>query len=162
MNPSKGDVVVLPQHGLCLVVGRRKFGDSVVRIEHLILKVLSDDRMVKVPVTELPERNMRAPITLGDLDAVLKELAAPKKNVSKSWSRRFKQNQALLRSGQILEVAAVVRDLSVWAQKIPLSAAELSMYERAYANLLAEMSHAAADSDLDVASLVSAALNSAR
>jgi RNA polymerase-interacting CarD/CdnL/TRCF family regulator len=58
-------------------------------------------------------------------------------------------------------VVAVVRDLSVWSQKNPLSAAEQTMYDRAYTNLLAEMDYAAADSGLDVASLVSEALMAA-
>lgn len=162
MNPVKGDVVVLPQHGLCLVVGRRVVTYGLKRSECLSLKVMSSDHVVTLPVVNLSERNLRAPITLADFDAVLAGLAEHKKSTAKSWSRRFKRNQALLYSGHILEVVAVVRDLSVWSQKNPLSAAEQTMYNRAYTNLLAEMDYAAADSGLDVASLVSEALMAAR
>ena len=162
MNPVKGDVVVLPQHGLCLVIGRRVVTYGLKRSECLSLKVMSSDYVVTLPVANLSERDLRAPITLADFDAVLAGLAERKKSTAKSWSRRFKRNQALLHSGHILEVVAVVRDLSVWSQKNPLSAAEQTMYDRAYTNLLAEMDYAAADSDLDVASLVSEALMAAR
>jgi RNA polymerase-interacting CarD/CdnL/TRCF family regulator len=162
VNPVKGDVVVLPQHGLCLVLGRRVVTYGLKRSECLSLKVMSSDHVVTLPVVNLSERNLRAPITLADFDAVLAGLAERKKSTAKSWSRRFKRNQALLHSGHILEVVAVVRDLSVWSQKNPLSAAEQTMYNRAYTNLLAEMDYAAADSDLDVASLVSEALMAAR
>lgn len=162
MNPVKGDVVVLPQHGLCLVVGRRVVTYGLKRSECLSLKVMSSEHVVTLPVANLSERNLRLPITLADFDAVLAGLAERKKSTAKSWSRRFKRNQALLHSGHILEVVAVVRDLSVWSQKNPLSAAEQTMYNRAYTNLLAEMDYAAADSDLDVASLVSEALMAAR
>ena len=161
MNPVKGDVVVLPQHGLCLVMGRRVVTYGLKRSECLSLKVMSSDYVVTLPVANLSERDLRAPITLADFDAVLAGLAERKKSTAKSWSRRFKRNQALLHSGHILEVVAVVRDLSVWSQKNPLSAAEQTMYDRAYTNLLAEMDYAAADSDLDVASLVSEALMAA-
>lgn len=162
MTPAKGDVVVLPQHGLCLVLGRRVVTYGLKRAEYLSLKVLSGDHVVTLPVVNLSESNLRAPITLADFDAVLAGLAERKKSGAKSWSRRFKSNQALLHSGHVLEVAAVVRDLSVWSQKNSLSAAEQMMYNRAYTNLLAEMDYAAADSDLDVASLVSEALLVAR
>ena len=162
MTPVKGEVVVLPQHGLCLVTGRRVVTYGLKRTECLFLKVLSGDHVVTLPVVNLSERNLRAPITLADFDAVLARLAERKKSGAKSWSRRFKRNQALLSSGSILEVAAVVRDLSVWSQRNPLSAAEQMMYNRAYTNLLAEMNYAAADSDLDVASLVSEALMAGR
>ena len=162
MNPVKGDVVVLPQHGLCLVIGRRVVTYGLKRSECLSLKVMSSDYVVTLPVANLSERDLRAPITLADFDAVLAGLAERKKSTAKSWSRRFKRNQALLHSGHILEVVAVVRDLSVWSQKNPLSAAEQTMYDRAYTNLLAEMEYAAADSDLDVVSLVSEALTAAR
>jgi RNA polymerase-interacting CarD/CdnL/TRCF family regulator len=78
------------------------------------------------------------------------------------WSRRFKRNQALLNSGAILEVATVVRDISDWSQKTPLSSAEQTMYDRAYTNLIAEMKQAATDLDIDVASLVANTLLSSR
>jgi RNA polymerase-interacting CarD/CdnL/TRCF family regulator len=162
MNPVKGDVVVLPQHGLCLVIGRRVVTYGLKRSECLSLKVMSNDHVVTLPVVNLSERNLRAPITLADFDAVLAGLAERKKSTAKSWSRRFKRNQALLHSGHILEVVAVVRDLSVWSQKNPLSAAEQTMYDRAYTNLIAEMKHAATDFDIDVVGLVANALLSPR
>jgi|688.fasta_scaffold08881_5 CarD family transcriptional regulator len=162
MTPTKGDVVVLPQHGLCVVVGRRRVSDGSSRVEHLILNVLSYEQVITLPVTKLAERGLRAPMSLDDFDSVLAVLSQQNKRISTMWSRRFKRNQALLNSGAILEVAAVVRNISDWSQKNPLSSAEQTMYDRAYTNLIAEMKHAAADFDIDVAGLVANALLSSR
>ena len=162
MTPTKGDIMVLPQHGLCVVVGRRRVSDGSSRVEHLILNVLSYEQVITLPVTKLAERGLRAPMSLDDFDAVLAVLSQQNKRISTMWSRRFKRNQALLSSGAILEVAAVVSVISDWSQKNPLSPAEQTMYDRAYTNLIAEMKHAAADFDIDVAGLVANALLSSR
>ena len=162
MTPTKGDIMVLPQHGLCVVVGRRRVSDGSSRVEHLILNVLSYEQVITLPVTKLAERGLRAPMSLDDFDAVLAVLSQQNKRISTLWPRRFKRNQALLSSGAILEVAAVVSVISDWSQKNPLSPAEQTMYDRAYTNLIAEMKHAATDFDIDVVGLVANALLSPR
>mgnify|MGYP000991445159 FL=1 len=101
MTPTKGDIMVLPQHGLCVVVGRRRVSDGSSRVEHLILNVLSYEQVITLPVTKLAERGLRAPMSLDDFDAVLAVLSQQNKRVSTMWSRRFKRNQALLNSGAI-------------------------------------------------------------
>jgi CarD family transcriptional regulator len=131
-------------------------------VEYLILNALSNAQEITLPVTKLEERRLRAPMSLDDFDAVLAVLSQQNKRISTMWSRRFKRNQALLNSGTILEVATVVRDISDWSQKNPLSPAEQTMYDRAYTNLIAEMKHAATDFDVDVTSLVANALLSSR
>ena len=131
-------------------------------MEHLILNVLSYEQVITLPVTKLAERGLRAPMSLDDFDAVLAVLSQQNKRISTLWPRRFKRNQALLSSGAILEVAAVVSVISDWSQKNPLSPAEQTMYDRAYTNLIAEMKHAATDFDIDVVGLVANALLSPR
>lgn len=158
MTLSKGDIVILPQRGLCVVLGRRRVGENSHRVEHLILEVKSDASVVTLPVAQIPKYKLRTPITLDEFDEVLAVLSKRNPRVSTMWSRRFKRNQALLHSGEALEVATVVSDLTTWSRRNILSAAERTMYDRAYANLLGEMKHAAVESDLDVAALMSNAL----
>lgn len=120
--------------------------------------MMSDETILSLPVTQIQNYKLRAPVDMGDFDEVLSVLSSRGHRVSTLWSRRFKRNQALLSSGEIVEVATVVRDLTTWSRRNILSAAERTMRERAYTNLLAELNHAAAGLDLDVASLVEAAL----
>ena len=151
--------MVLPQRGLCVVLGRRRVGENSHRVEHLVLEVKSDASVLTLPVTQIPKYKLRAPISLDEFDEVLAVLSKRNPRVSTMWSRRFKRNQALLKSGEALEAATVISDLTTWSRRNTLSAAERTMYDRAYANLLAEMKHAAAEFELDVAALVSNALH---
>ena len=59
-----------------------------------------------------------------------------------NWSRRFKNHQEKLKSGDVYQVAEVVRNLAARNRDAALSAAERTMYERARVNLISEIAPA--------------------
>jgi CarD family transcriptional regulator len=59
--------------------------------------------------------------------------------VPSNWSRRFKNHQEKLKSGDVYQVAEVVRNLAARNRDASLSAAERTMYERARTNLISEI-----------------------
>ena len=69
-------------------------------------------------------------------------LAKPDPRVPSNWSRRFKNHQEKLKSGDVYQVAEVVRNLAARNRDASLSAAERTMYERARVNLISEISPA--------------------
>jgi CarD family transcriptional regulator len=77
-----------------------------------------------------------SPDELEDLVAVLSK-ADPR--VPSNWSRRFKNHQEKLKSGDVYQVAEVVRNLAARNRDASLSAAERTMYERARTNLISEI-----------------------
>jgi len=62
--------------------------------------------------------------------------------VPSNWSRRFKNHQEKLKSGDVYQVAEVVRNLAARNRDASLSAAERTMYERARVNLISEIAPA--------------------
>jgi CarD family transcriptional regulator len=80
-----------------------------------------------------------SPDELEDLVAVLAK-ADPR--VPSNWSRRFKNHQEKLKSGDVYQVAEVVRNLAARNRDASLSAAERTMYERARVNLISEIAPA--------------------
>ena len=62
-------------------------------------------------------------------------LSKPDPRVPSNWSRRFKNHQEKLKSGDVYQVAEVVRNLAARNRDASLSAAERTMYERARVNL---------------------------
>jgi CarD family transcriptional regulator len=76
---------------------------------------------------------------LEDLVSVLSK-ADPR--VPSNWSRRFKNHQEKLKSGDVYQVAEVVRNLAARNRDASLSAAERTMYERARINLISEIAPA--------------------
>ncbi len=59
-----------------------------------------------------------------------------------NWSRRFKNDHEKLKSGDVYQVAEVVRNLSLRDQAKGLSAGEKSMFVKARSVLVSELSFA--------------------
>ena len=69
-------------------------------------------------------------------------LVKPDPRVPSNWSRRFKNHQEKLKSGDVYQVAEVVRNLAARNRDASLSAAERTMYDRARINLISEIAPA--------------------
>ena len=131
MNFKKGDTIIYPQHGACIVMGTKKMDAFGEKREYLILQTVINEMVLKVPVDKAEE--------VGVLVAVLSK---PDPRVPSNWSRRFKNHQEKLKSGDVYQVAEVVRNLAARNRDASLSAAERTMYERARVNLVSEISPA--------------------
>jgi CarD family transcriptional regulator len=139
---KKGETVIYPQHGACIVVGTKKkefFGETR---EYLILKTVIGEMTLSVPVDKTEEVGVRPPVSSDELDDLVAVLAKPDPRVPSNWSRRFKNHQEKLKSGDVYQVAEVVRNLASRNRDAALSAAERTMYERARINLISEISPA--------------------
>ena len=78
--------------------------------------------------------------------------------VPSNWSRRFKNHQEKLKSGDVYQVAEVVRNLAARNRDASLSAAERTMYERARVNLISEIAPALKVSTEEAEKFLNAAL----
>ena len=144
MKFKKGDTVIYPQHGACKVVATRKedpFG-SGKHIEYLVLSTVIGEMMLKVPMAKVDDVGVRPPVSPDELADLVAVLAKPDPRVPSNWSRRFKNHQEKLKSGDVYQVAEVVRNLSARNRDASLSAAERTMYERARVNLISEIAPA--------------------
>ena len=142
MKFKKGDTVIYPQHGACLVQGTKKltaFGETV---DYLILKTVINEMTLSVPVAKAEEVGVRPPVSADELEDLVSVLSKPDPRVPSNWSRRFKNHQEKLKSGDVYQVAEVVRNLAARNRDASLSAAERTMYERARINLVSEIAPA--------------------
>ena len=142
MKFKKGDTVIYPQHGACIVQGHQKktaFGETR---DYLILRSVIGDMTLSVPVDKAEEVGVRPPVNADELDDLVSVLSKPDPRVPSNWSRRFKNHQEKLKSGDVYQVAEVVRNLAARNRDAALSAAERTMYERARINLVSEIAPA--------------------
>ena len=142
MKFKRGDTVIYPQHGACIVEGVEKktaFGETR---DYLVLRSVIGEMKLSVPVDKAEEVGVRPPVGAEDLDDLVAVLAKPDPRVPSNWSRRFKNHQEKLKSGDVYQVAEVVRNLAARNRDASLSAAERTMYERARVNLVSEISPA--------------------
>ena len=141
---KKGDTVIYPQHGACKVVATRKedpFG-SGKPLEYLILSTVIGEMMLKVPMAKVDDVGVRPPVSPDELADLVAVLSKADPRVPSNWSRRFKNHQEKLKSGDVYQVAEVVRNLAARNRDASLSAAERTMYERARVNLISEIAPA--------------------
>jgi CarD family transcriptional regulator len=139
---KKGETVIYPQHGACVVQGTKKMEFFGEKQDYLILKTVINEMTLKVPISSTDEVGVRPPVSADELEDLVSVLAKPDPRVPSNWSRRFKNHQEKLKSGDVYQVAEVVRNLAARNRDASLSAAERTMYERARVNLISEISPA--------------------
>jgi CarD family transcriptional regulator, regulator of rRNA transcription len=139
---KKGDTIIYPQHGACIVMGTKKMEAFGEKQEYLILQTVINEMTLKVPVNKTEEVGVRPPVSADELEDLVAVLSKPDPRVPSNWSRRFKNHQEKLKSGDVYQVAEVVRNLAARNRDASLSAAERTMYERARVNLVSEISPA--------------------
>jgi CarD family transcriptional regulator len=137
-----GDNVVYPHHGAGKVLKkevRKMFGEER---EYLTIKILHNDMTVMVPCENAALAGLRRVI---DEETVKKVLAVLEDDVSempKNWNRRFKHNRDKIKTGDIYELAEVVRNLAIREHQKGLSTGEKQMFTRAKKILASELMYA--------------------
>ena len=76
----------------------------------------------------------------------------------KDWKGRYKQNLDKMKTGQLIEVADVLKNLCLVSQKKSLSFREKKMYERAKYFIVSEVAHVRDIEELDAEAIVEGAL----
>ena len=137
-----GDSVVYPHHGAGRVL-RKEMKDVLgERREYLTIKILHNDMTVMVPTENAALAGLRRVI---DEETVKKVLAVLEDDVSempKNWNRRFKHNRDKIKTGDIYELAEVVRNLALRETEKGLSTGEKQMFTRAKKILASELMYA--------------------
>jgi CarD family transcriptional regulator len=143
MDLEVGTSVVYPAHGVAEVMGQEVRTVDGQSSTYVVLKIRgeirSDDLTIRVLRERLEELGVRHAISVEGAGEVLEVLAVRNARLSPNWSRRFKNHQAKLRSGDVFECAEVVRNLALRQREKPLAAAEKAMYRHARSGLIAEL-----------------------
>ena len=137
-----GDNVVYPHHGAGQVVKKEEKNILGEVREYLTIKILHNDMTVMVPCANAGKAGLRRVIDEDTVKKVLAVLADDVSEMPKNWNRRFKHNRDKIKTGDIYELAEVVRNLAVREQDKGLSTGEKQMYTRAKKILASEMMYA--------------------
>jgi CarD family transcriptional regulator len=137
-----GDKVVYPHHGAGKIM---KIEDMEVRgrqREYLTIQILHNDMTVMVPVDSADRAGLRKVVESDVVDDVLDVLHGDPTKMPKNWSRRYKHNRDKLKTGDIFEVAEVVRNLAIRHCDKGLSTGEKQMFSKAKKILASELMYA--------------------
>jgi CarD family transcriptional regulator len=132
-----GDKVVYPHHGAGKIVKKELKEILGQRREYLTIQILYNDMTVMVPCENAEAAGLRKVIGEEIVDEVLAVLRD-----DGNWNRRFKHNRDKIKTGDIFELAEVVRNLSIRDLDKGLSTGEKQMFGRAKKILASELMYA--------------------
>ena len=137
-----GDNVVYPHHGAGVV--QKKETKSLLGEErdYLTIKILHNDMTVQVPCENASMAGLRRVIGPEDVKKVTAVLTDDVSEMPKNWNRRFKHNREKIKTGDVFELAEVVRNLAIREIEKGLSTGEKQMYTRAKKILASEFMYA--------------------
>src|ERR671924_589916 len=107
-----GDNVVYPHHGAGKVIRKEQKEILGERREYLTIKILHNDMTVMVPTENAALAGLRRVIDEETVQKVLAVLRDECSEMPKNWNRRFKHNRDKIKTGDIYELAEVVRNLA--------------------------------------------------
>jgi CarD family transcriptional regulator len=153
-----GDKVVYPNHGVGIIeqISSRTIGATVEKF--YLLKIKSSSLKVMVPFSNVNTVGLRRVVRNGEIQKILDFLNDGECNNNADWKYRFKENSERMRTGSLLDVAAVLKSLLVLNQTKPLSFREKKMLERARYLLISELSLAKNQDEEQVEQLLNKAL----
>jgi CarD family transcriptional regulator len=137
-----GDKVVYPHHGAGTVVKKEKRKVLGEEREYLQIQILHNDMTVQVPTENADRVGLRKVIDETTVEQVLKALRGSGTTMPKNWNRRFKHNRDKMKTGDIFELAEVVRNLSLRDHEKGLSTGEKQMFVKAKKILVSELMYA--------------------
>jgi CarD family transcriptional regulator len=137
-----GDHVVYPHHGAGKVLRKEEMEILGERREYLTIKILHNDMTVRVPTENAALAGLRRVIDEETVKKVLDVLRDEVSEMPKNWNRRFKHNRDKIKTGDIYELAEVVRNLSLRESEKGLSTGEKQMFTRTKKILASELMYA--------------------
>jgi CarD family transcriptional regulator len=157
-----GDKVVYPNHGVGIIeqISSRTMGATVEQF--YLLKIQSSSLKVMVPFHNVGMVGLRRVIRNGEIQKIVDFLTDGECDSNADWKYRFKENSERMRTGSLLEVAAVLKGLLVLHQVKSLSFREKKMLERARYLLVSEMAMAKNCHESEIEELLSKALSKSK
>jgi CarD family transcriptional regulator len=137
-----GDSVVYPHHGAGTVVKKESKDILGETRDYLTIKILHNDMTVMVPCENAGKAGLRRIIDEEAVKKVLTVLQDDLSEMPKNWNRRFKHNRDKIKTGDIYELAEVVRNLALREHEKGLSTGEKQMFTRAKKILASELMYA--------------------
>lgn len=138
-----GSMAIYPAHGVVRIVGEevREICDTTKSF--YILQVVDSDVTVMVPTDNALSIGLRPLIAQSELPKIYKILKSNNKkdttNGGQSWNRRYREYADKLKSGDIFEVAGVLKEITDLQKQKDLSFGEKRIMDSARTLLVKEI-----------------------
>lgn len=139
MSFQIGDLIAHPLHGAGVISGIENRRINGRTQSYYTLKISIGDILVLVPVDSCDKVGIRPVIARDTADDILSRLRNAEIEVNQNWNKRYRENMLRIRSGDLFEVAAVIKSLHIRDRERGLSTGERKMLNCAKQILLSEL-----------------------
>lgn len=134
-----GDKIVYPMHGAGVIESIEEKEILGHKQNYYVMKMPVGDMKVMIPIHNVDGIGIREVIGSCEVDKVYKILHDQNVNVTNNWNKRYRENMTKIKSGNIYEVADVVRILMIREREKGLSTGERKMLNSARQILVSEL-----------------------
>ena len=134
-----GDKVVYPHHGAATIIKKERIDFGGEKQDYFVLEVATDQLTVRVPTTKAVELGVRPVISKNVARKVFATFKDDPQEAGSNWSRWYKLLTEKINSGDIFQVAEVVRDLTYAQQIKGISPALKRMLAKARLIIISEL-----------------------
>lgn len=156
---KKGDKISYPMHGAGYIEGveERDFLDEKKR--YYILKFKEGDIKVHVPVETAEKAGLRDIISTDECNQVIESFKSDDNaEESANWNRRNRENLEKMKSGNVFEIASVIKSLLKREMQKSLSSSEKKMLGTSMHILVSELALASNKKDEEVRKIITQVL----
>lgn len=136
---KKGDTVVYPHHGAGVIVDMVEQEFQGISRPYYSIRILHNDMSIMVPVDGADKAGIRRVISEPEVEEVIGVLKDDPTGMPKDWNRRVKHNRDKIKTGDVLEIADVVRNLALRDHEKGLSTGEKQMFGKVKRILASEL-----------------------
>lgn len=154
-----GDKVVYPMHGAGTIVAIEDREILGKKHEYYVLLLPINKLKVMIPVKKADEVGVRKIMEISEMEEVLEILSSEEKfKMPTNWNRRYRFNLDKIKSGNLIEIAGVIKSLEKLDSKKSLSTGERKILNEARIIIISEIA-LVFDKDVDeVVSMVDEAI----
>jgi CarD family transcriptional regulator len=134
-----GDKVVHPTHGAGQVTGVKEQDLVEPYQRYYVIDLAVDDRTLMIPVSNAEEIGLRSISREAALSRVWRTLSGTGESLSGDYKKRQKRIQKKLKTGDVIKVAEVIRDLSTLKREDHLTSFDTRLLDRAQQFLACEV-----------------------
>ncbi|HEX7530190.1 MAG TPA: CarD family transcriptional regulator [Pyrinomonadaceae bacterium] len=157
-----GQKVIYPNHGIGTIEQIEQKQIGAVALPFYTLRLAATNSLVLVPVSNAAEVGLRRPISSAECDTLFTALSGDFVTPANDWKDRFKDFSDRMRTGNIFEVAEVLKHLHYLSQVKPLSFREQRMLERSRYLVVSELASVCRQAECHIEPRVDHALEQAR
>ncbi|SET72974.1 transcriptional regulator, CarD family [Natronincola peptidivorans] len=134
-----GDKISYPVHGAGIIEAIEEKEILGKSRKYYIMRIPLNNMKVMIPLDNVEDIGVRPVIGLKEVEEVIAVLSADVTKMSQNWNRRYRANMDRIKSGDIYEVAEVVRNLTLRDREKALSTGERKILNNARQILLSEI-----------------------